>query len=127
MRIEKDGDALLLQLEQGDADVAPANRVDAVGRLVQENDFGIVHEGLSDADTLFHAFGVGADLVVHAFGNADLFENVGNAFSACGAGNAQEFAVKIEQTVAGVVIGKVVIFREIADARADMGGAGSFA
>ena len=42
----------------------PAGRVEAVGRLVEQQQVGVVHERLGQLDPLLHAGGVAADLAV---------------------------------------------------------------
>ena len=42
-------------------DFHPANRVEAAGRLVENEQIGIVDERLREADALLHAFGIRFD------------------------------------------------------------------
>ncbi len=55
MGIQEDGDALLLQRFQNVADLAAAHRIDAVGRLIQNQQLGLVHQCLCQAHALQHA------------------------------------------------------------------------
>ena len=104
--------------------ITAADGIDAVGRFVEEDHFGVVHQCLRDAEALFHALGKAANLVVHPIRDADHHQHGGNAFLAVRAGHAEKLPVEVKQTVAGVVIGEAMIFRQIADARAHVGRAG---
>jgi len=42
-------------------DLGPAGRVEVRGRLVQEQDLGIVDEGLGQLEALLHARGIGVE------------------------------------------------------------------
>ena len=116
MRVQKNRLALVLELMQQIANFPPAHRVHAVGRLVEEDHFGIVEDRLSDAEPLFHALGISANLVVHAALEADQLQHFVNAPLAVAARHVEQSAVEIEQAVAGVVIGESVVLREVADA-----------
>src|SRR5205807_5296374 len=63
--VQKDGRAAFFEPQQNPADLAAADGIDAVGRLVEENHLRVVDHRLGDADALLHALGVGADFVVH--------------------------------------------------------------
>ena len=71
------------------ADFAAADRIDAVGRLVEEDDFRVVEDGLGDAEALLHALGIGADFVVHPALEADHLQHLGDAFAARSARHVQ--------------------------------------
>ena len=53
------------------ADLAPPDRVDAVGRLVEEDDARAVHERLREPEPLQHALRVGPDAAVGGVCEAD--------------------------------------------------------
>ena len=55
MRAEEDRPALVAQLEHQRADVAPAERIEARHRLVEEEHLGIVQQRLRQPDALQHA------------------------------------------------------------------------
>ena len=110
-----------LRSRQQFADLAAADRIDAVGRLVEEDHLRPVQEGLRDAEALLHALGIGADLRVHSPFDADNLQNLGDASPAFRGGNAEQRAVELEQAGAGVIVGKAMVFRQITDAAADAG------
>src|SRR5207253_10806295 len=64
VRVEEDGLSFRFQLLQNAANLAPANRIYAIGGLIQEDDLWVVQQCLGNADALFHPFGVRAQLVV---------------------------------------------------------------
>ena len=108
-----------LQVGHHLADLAPADRIDAVGRLVEEDHLGVVHQGLGDAEPLLHALGIGADLGVHPPLDADHFQHLGDALAPIRPGHLQKRAVEFEQAGAGVVVGKAVVLGQVADATAN--------
>ena len=116
MRVEKDRFPLRFERLHQVADFAAADRIDAVGRLVEEDHVRLVQQRLGDAEALFHALGVGANLVVHPSLEADRFQHFRDALAAYAGRDAQQGAVEIEQTGAGVVVGKAMVLRQIADA-----------
>ena len=101
------------------ADLAAADRIDAVGRLVEEDHVRLVQQRLGDAEPLFHALGVGADLVVHPALEADQLEDLGDALAADAGRHVEQGAVEVEQAGAGVVVGEAVVLGQVADAAAD--------
>src|SRR5262249_19105358 len=123
VRVEEDRRAATLQLGQHLADLAAADRIDAVGRLVEEDHVGGVHQRLGYAHALLHALGVGADLVVHAALEADHVQHLVDALLLGGGGHLEEAAVEVEEGGGGVVLGEAVVFGQVADAGADVGGA----
>ena len=61
VRRKEHGFALVLQALDDFADLHAAQRVEAAGRLVENQQIGIVDERLSQADALLHAFGIRFD------------------------------------------------------------------
>ena len=115
MRVQKNRLSFPLQLLQDLPDLAAADRVNAVGGLVKKDEFRIVQQSLRQADALLHPFGIGAHLVVHAVLQADQLQHLGDALPQLSPGHLQERAIELKQAVAGVIIRKVVILRQIAD------------
>src|SRR5262249_3700456 len=109
VRVDEDGLTAPLEPLEDAADLTAAERIDAVGRFVEEDDVGVVEQGLGNADALLHALGVGADLVVHAALEADLLQKLGNAPHSLAPRDAEKGTVIVEQAVAGVVIGKTMV------------------
>ena len=124
VRVQKDRFALRLEGLHDVADLAPAHRIDAVGRLVEEDHVRLVHQRLGDAEPLFHALGVGADFVVHPPLEADHLQDFGDALAADAAGHVEQGAVEVEEAGGGVVVGEAVVLRQVADAPTRRGGAG---
>ena len=61
------------------ADVLHADGVEAVVRLVEDDQFWVAEQRGGDAEALFHAHRVGAHAVVTAAGEADDLDEVGDA------------------------------------------------
>src|SRR5262249_27847707 len=119
VRVEEDRRAPAAQLVEDLADLAAADRIDAVGRLVEEDHVGVVYQRLGDAHALFHALGIGLDLVVHAALEADHVEDLADALLLQTGGHLQQAAVEVEQAGGGVILGEAVVLGQIADAPAD--------
>ena len=62
--------ALLAQLADQVLDLGRADRVEARGRLVEQDQLGVVDQGLSQPDAALHALGVFAKLAVLGAGQA---------------------------------------------------------
>jgi hypothetical protein len=52
----------------------PRNGIHARERLIENQQLGIVHDGLGELDALAHALAVGADLLVHGVEQIHDFE-----------------------------------------------------
>ena len=99
--------------------VAPL-RVHAVGRLVEEQQIGIVHERLRELDALLHAGRVGLDVAVARLAEADVVEHLVRALHRVDGRQAGELAAVGDERH-GVHAGNVrVALRHVADARADL-------
>ena len=120
VRREDQADALVVaeiahQLEHL---VAPF-RVHAVGRLVEEQQIGIVHERLRQLDALLHAGRIGLDVAIARLAEADVVEHLVRALHGVDRRQAGELAAVGDERH-GVHAGNVrVALRHVADARAD--------
>ncbi len=72
---------------------ADAGRVEAVGRLVQDEHLGVAEQGGGDGEALAHAHRVTLHPPVGRVGEADLFEHVVDAFGRVVAGGRQHAQV----------------------------------
>jgi hypothetical protein len=115
VRVDEDGAALVFELLADLADVAAALGVDAVGGLVEQDEVGVVHEGLGEADALAHALGVLLDALLGPVLHADEVEELVDALLAVLAGDAGHGAVEIEDLPALEVVGEAVVLGEVAD------------
>lgn len=113
--VDEDGFALIAEVGQDVADVAAADGVDAIGGFVEEDEVGVVDEGLGEADALHHAFGVGANFAISIGGHADGIEKFARAALAGFAIDAGESGKEFQSLAAGQVAGEAVVFGEVAD------------
>src|ERR1019366_2435348 len=121
VRGDDDGDA---ELSAGAFDEAEhflaAFGVEAVGGLVEEEEFGIVDERLRELDALLHAGGVAADEAVALLVEADVTERLGGAFARGGGGEAGHAAHVGHEVGGGHIYRKAVVLGEVADELADL-------
>src|SRR5262249_43134998 len=78
MRIEKDRFPRVSQLHQQIAHKNTSKRIQAVGRFIKKQDFGIVQQRLRQAKTLLHTFRKVLDRFADT-AKSDFFEQKGNA------------------------------------------------
>ena len=105
------------QAEEHVADVAAADRVDAVGGLVEQDQVGVVDQRLGEADALGHAFGIRADSCGRRRRPCRRCRAVRRrALSAGAAVDLGEGAEEFDHLPAGQVAGEAVVFRKVADA-----------
>ena len=77
---QDDGDAVLLdEVADEDAHRLHAGGVEAVGRFIEDEQFGAMEESGGEGEALAHAHGEGAGAAVGGFGEADAFEHGGFA------------------------------------------------
>ena len=114
--VDEDGLALAAEALEDVADVAAADGVDAVGRLVEQDEVRVVDQGLGEADALGHALGVGGDRAVGAGGHADEVEQFGGAAAAVAAVDVGEGGEELDDLPAGQVAGEAVVLGEVAGA-----------
>ena len=97
-----------------------ALRIHAVGRLVEEQQIGIVHERLRQLDALLHAGGIGFDVAIARLAEADVEEHFVRALHRVDARQPGQLAA-VGDEGHGVHAGNVrVALRHVADARADL-------
>ena len=76
MGVEQDGHAAFVaEVEDEVAEPFDALGVEAVGGLVQQEDFGLRQEGLGEGEALAHAVTVGSHFRVDALGEADAVDD----------------------------------------------------
>ena len=99
-----------------------ALRVHAVGRLVEEQQIRVVHQGLGQLDALLHARRVGLDVAVPGLAEADVVEHLVGALHRVHRRQARELAA-VGHERHGVHARDVrVDLGHVAEARADLGG-----
>ena len=89
VRVDEDRPPLALELQEQVADLLAADRVHAVGRLVQEDHLRVVEERLGDPQPLLHPLGVGADLGVHPLAQADDLQRLGDPLASARPGSGR--------------------------------------
>ena len=100
--------------------VAPG-RIEAVGRLVQQQQPRIVHQGLGQLDALLHARGVGADGSVALLVEAHVAQHLRGAFPSRCAWQAGHLAEVADEVRGGQVGRQAVVFRHVANDPSDIG------
>ena len=118
---EEDGFALVLEALDDLADLHAAERIEAAGGLVEDQQVGIVDQRLGQADALLHALGVGLDGALAGVFQLDQLEQLVNAAVRLGARDAEDARVEAEQFLGGeelVVVGQL---GQVADALAGDG------
>ena len=94
--------------------------IEAVGGLVEEEEFGIVDERLREFDALLHAGGVGPDESVALFVESDMSQCFGGTF-ACGGGGEPRHAAHVGHEVGGGhIYRKAIVLGEVADELSDL-------
>ena len=101
-----------------------ADRVEAVGRLVQEDQLRVVDQGLGELDALLHAGRVAADGAVALLVQADVAQGVRGALA--GGGRRQPgHARHVDDELGGRDVGRqAVVLGHVADPLADGGALG---
>ena len=121
VRGEEDRFALVLEALDDFADFHAAQRVEAARRLVEDEQIGIVDEGLGEADPLLHALRIGFDRAFARVFQFNQLQQPVNALVGFAARQAEDFRIKAEQLLGGeklVVVGQL---RQVADALAGDG------
>ena len=76
-------------------DLGHAERVDRGRRLVEDEDVGVLHERVGDAEALEHAARIGLDAVVGPVGQPDLLEDLVDG----GLDQASSFSIRLSRAV----------------------------
>ena len=121
VRRKENGFALVFQALDDLADFHAAERVEAAGGFVQNQQIGIVDERLCQADALLHAFGIGFNRAFAGGFEFHQLQQLVNAPVRLRPGDAENFRVKAQQLLGGekfVVVGHL---RQVADALAGDG------
>ena len=118
VRRKENGLALVFQALDDFADFHAAQRVQAAGRLVENQQIGIVDERLREADALLHAFGIGFDEAFAGGLQFNEFEQPVNAPVGFRARQAENAGVKPQQFLGGEKFVVISHLRQIADALA---------
>lgn len=94
----------------------PANWIKAAGRLVKNQQIGIVDERLGESDTLLHSLGIRFNGPLPGVIEFDEFQRLINPAVRLGPGNSEKSRVKAEQFLGGEELVVVGQFRQVADA-----------
>ena len=112
MRGKQHRSPLLLQLQNDVAHFAPADRIEAGHRLIEDHDFRIVQNGLSQPDTLKHAFRIFAQLKLFRRFESDFFEHARHALFPVRRRQSVNAREIIQQLGRGQVVVEVRLLRE---------------
>ena len=114
VRGQPDGAALVDERADQSAELEDAGRVEAVDRLVEDEQLGVAQQAAGDAEALAHAERVRADLVVAAAAEADAVER---AVDPPVGGLVARRGVHVEVLAAGEVAVEARLLDDRADAR----------
>ena len=95
--------------------------VEAVRRLVEEDQARVVDEGLRELHALLHAGGVAVDLAVAGLEQADVAEDLGGALAGGGAREAADLGHVGDELRGGGVRRQAIVLRHVADELAQGG------
>lgn len=121
VRGEEDGFALALEALDDFADLHATDGVEAAGRLVEDEEVGVVDERLCEAHALLHPFGVSLDLPFPRVVQLNEFQHGVDARLGFRPGNTEDARVEAEQFLGGEEFVVVGLLRQIADALAGDG------
>jgi hypothetical protein len=111
VRSDDDGRALRAQLVQDAVEIVDAVGIEAVGRLVKEDQLRRAEQQLGKAQALPHAFRVAAHTAVGRGGKTDPFQHVAAGF----ARHLLQVGEQLQQLHAGQVVVGDKILRQVAD------------
>jgi hypothetical protein len=109
--VEEDRLPFRLEADEQAADFLAPHGIDAVGRLVEEQDARVVEHRLREAEPLLHALRVGPHFPPRGVFQADDFDQPGIFSAAFARAETAEAAVELERRLGGVVVRQAVIFR----------------
>ncbi len=115
MRVQEDRPALRRFFLQQVADLPPADRIDAVRRLVEQEDVGLVHERGGQAEPLRHPLGELLDPHIGPVGEADALEQPRDPRTEVRRGDARHPPEDRERLAGRQVPGETMPLREIPD------------
>ncbi len=116
VRTEKNGLALRLEPDDDIADLFPADRIQAAQRLVEEDERGLVDEGLGQPDPLEHPARELAELKVAGRLHADEIEEGGDPLLTLIFFHLEELGIEIEEFPGREIVVEIGIFRQEAQA-----------
>jgi hypothetical protein len=119
---EEDGAAFGPELADEVADLPRGGRVEAAGRLVQEDDGRLVEDGARDREPLLHALGEADDRLVAAVPETDLLERGSDPPAPPGGGHPVQAGVEVEVLDGRQALIQAGRLGEQADARAELVG-----
>ncbi len=114
--VDENGLSLITQAEQQVANLASANGIDAVGRLVEQQQFWIMQERLSQTDTLLHALGEGSHFVRSPSRHTYEVEHLADSLHALTSPHARQAPVVVQRLNCSEIGGEAMVFGQIADA-----------
>ena len=94
---------------------ARADRVEAGGRLVEQDQLGVVDQGLGQADPALHALGVFAELAVLGRGQADHVDQPADPLVPLGGRDLEQPAVEVERLLGVEEPVEVRLLGQVAD------------
>jgi len=110
MGIEEYGGAAFSLVADDVTNEPAAHWVEAGSGLIEEGEFGLVDEGLSEADALQHTFRKATKAAIAMRGEADEIEISGNAVAELNRSESAEAAMKCEEFGGGEPVVKTKIF-----------------
>ena len=114
VRVDEDGDTALFKAAQDFPDLPPADGIDAVGGLIQNQNGWRMDQRLRQSQTLQHAFGIFADPHGAPLAQAHQFQFPESASSPRDV-DARERRVKIQHSGAREVGREAMVFRQVPD------------
>ena len=118
VRAEHDADAEATRCPVDEPQhLLPPVGVQASGRLVQQHQHRVVHDGLRQLDPLLHAGRVFVDGAIPLLVQAHVAQHVGRAGAGLRGWDATELRHEHEELGGGHVVGETIVFRHVADAR----------
>ena len=111
VRAEEDRFALGGELQDQLTHLLATDRIKPAHRLIQDQEFRVMQDRLSDAHTLKHAFRVFSELELASVGHADGFENRRDSRVDLRSGHAGECAEVMQHLFAGQMVVEVRSFR----------------
>ncbi len=120
MRIQENGRSAVALSANDVAHEPPAQGVKPRGWFIEENDFGIMDKGLSQADALEHALGKTLQPLAAVGAEAYQIQNIGYAFAQLYCTHAAEAAVKFEQLSRRKPLVKAEIFGQKSNLATDL-------